>query len=73
MKKEIKSLLKKTVKIAGAACIAAGAVAIVASGTALKAVTQGGAYLAATVKKIAGEQNQSLQAAANTDSPETEC
>lgn len=55
MNRQIKSVLKKTAKIAGVTCIAAGAVAIVTSGTALKAIGEGGKYLVNTVKKIMEE------------------
>lgn len=58
MKKEIKSALKKTVKIACVTCVAAGAVAVVTSGAALKAIEEGGKYLADRVKKIVKETDQ---------------
>lgn len=53
----MKSLLKKSIKIAGVTCVAAGAVALVTSGTALKAIGEGGKYLMKAVKKIVGEQD----------------
>lgn len=52
MNHDAKKMLKKAAKIAGVTCVAAGAVAVVASGAALKAVTAGGKYLKETVKKI---------------------
>lgn len=55
MKQKIKSTLKKTAKIAGVTCIAAGAVAIMTSGAALKAIGEGGKYLAKTIRRIAAE------------------
>jgi len=56
MNKEIKSVVKKTAKIAGVTCIAAGAVALMTSGAALKALTEGAKYLKDTVKKIINEE-----------------
>ena len=53
----MKSLLNKSIKIAGVTCVAAGAVALVTSGTALKAISEGGKYLLKAVKKIAGGQD----------------
>lgn len=55
MNKEIKTILRKTVKLAGVTCVAAGAVALVTSGAALKALTEGGKYLKETVTKILNE------------------
>lgn len=46
------NILKKTVKIAGVTCFALGGAALIASGAALKALTEGGKYLKDTVKKI---------------------
>lgn len=59
MKKEAIVNVKKAAKIAGVTCVAAGAVALVTSGTALKAITEGGKYLADTVKKIVNEETSS--------------
>lgn len=53
----MKSLLKNSIKIAGVTCVAAGAVALVTSGTALKAIGEGGKYLMKAVKEIVGEQD----------------
>lgn len=55
MRKKINSVLIKTAKIAGVTCITAGAIAIMTSSTALKAIGEGGKYLANTVKKIVSE------------------
>ena len=55
MKKEAKSLVKKTAKIAGVTCVAAGAVALMTTGAALKALTEGARYLKNTVQKIMDE------------------
>ena len=41
MKKEIKSILKKTAKIACVTCVAAGAIAFVSSKAALSAILDG--------------------------------
>ena len=56
MKKEAKNLVKKTVKIAGVTCVAAGAIALMTTGAALKALTAGAKYLQDTVKKIIDEE-----------------
>lgn len=55
MKNELKSIAVKSVKLAGVTCVAAGAIALIASGTAVKAVTAGGKYLKETAKKILEE------------------
>ena len=59
MKKEIKSALKKTAKIAGVTCVAAGAVAVMTSGVALKTIAEGGKYLVNTAKRIATGKDES--------------
>ena len=64
MNKEIKSVVKKTAKIAGVTCIAAGAVALMTSGAALKALTEGTKYLKDTVKKIIDEKPEAEAPAA---------
>lgn len=56
MNQEIRTILKKTVKVAGAACFAAGAIAVLTSGAALKAIGEGGRYLVNTVQKIVNEK-----------------
>ena len=61
MKKEIKSMLKKTAKIAGATCLAAGSIAVLTSGVALKAISEGGKHLANTVKRIIDENESTVE------------
>ena len=56
MNLEIKSIVKKTAKIGAVTCVAAGAVALMTTGAALKALTEGAKYLKDTVKKIVGEE-----------------
>lgn len=56
MNKEIETIVKKTAKVAGVTCIAAGAVALMTSAAALKALTEGAKYLQHTVKKIIDEK-----------------
>lgn len=58
MHKEAKSLVKKTAKIAGVTCVAAGAVALMTTGAALKALTEGAKYLKNTVHKIIDEPTE---------------
>ena len=71
---EAKNLVKKTAKIAGVTCIAAGAVALMTTGAALKALTEGAKYLKDTVKKIIDEEPKEeaivQQAAVVETSPE---
>lgn len=57
MEQKIKKIVKKTAKIAGVTCIAAGAIAIVTSKAALQAMLKGGEYLKDTVKKIMEEDS----------------
>ena len=45
MKKKITSIVKKSAKVGAAVCVAAGAVALMTSGAALKALTEGAKYL----------------------------
>lgn len=56
MNKEVKNLVKKTAKIAGVTCVAAGAVALMTTGAALTALAEGAKYLKDTVKKIVDEE-----------------
>lgn len=56
MNQDIESIIKKTVKIAGVTCVAAGAVALVTSAAAVKALAEGGRYLKDTVRKIIDEE-----------------
>lgn len=55
MQKEIKTVLQKSARIAGVTCITAGAIAILTSGAALKAVAEGGKYLVQSIKGIVNE------------------
>lgn len=59
MKKKSTSIVKKSAKIGAAVCVAAGAVALMTSGAALKALTEGAKYLKNTVKKIIDEEAKS--------------
>ena len=52
MKKEVKSILKKTAAVAGVTCIAVGAVAVVSSKAALQAILDGSAYLKNRITEI---------------------
>ena len=72
MSKEIKSIVKKTAKVAGVTCIALGGAALIASGAALKALTAGAVYLKDAVRKIVGEDVVVEAAAAEADFVETE-
>lgn len=69
------NILKKTVKIAGVTCFALGGAALIASGAALKALTEGGKYLKDTVKKIINdkpvEESAIVEEAEETPSVET--
>jgi len=56
MDKKIESALKKSAKIAGVTCLALGGAALIASGAALKALTEGAKYVALSVKKIVDEK-----------------
>ena len=69
MCEEMKIILEKTVRIAAAVCIAAGTVALAASGAALKVMVEGARCLKETVKEIlAGKPaaGKIVQAAAQT-------
>lgn len=55
MDKEMKTIVKKTVKIAGVTCAALGGAALIASGAALKAMTEGAKYLKNAIEKIVNE------------------
>ena len=55
MNKEITTVLKKTVKIAGVTCFALGGAALIASGAALKALAEGAKYMKDSVKEILNE------------------
>ena len=64
MKQEIRSMLKKTARIAGVACLAAGSIAVLTSGAALKAISEGGKYLAGAVKRIIEEKEETAEGGA---------
>ena len=55
MKNEITSIVKKSAKVGAAVFVAAGAIALVTSGAALKALAEGAGYLKNTVTKILRE------------------
>ena len=75
MKKKITSIIKKSAKVGAAVCVAAGAVALMTSGAAMKALTEGGKYLKDTVKKIINdkpvEESAIVEEAEETPSVET--
>jgi len=56
MNQEVKTVLKKTAKIAGVTCLTLGGAALIASGAAVKALTEGAKYLKDAVKEIAREE-----------------
>lgn len=62
MNNEIKNVVKKAAKIAGATCVAAGAVALVTSGAALKAMAEGAKYLKDAVTKILDDNPEQQEA-----------
>lgn len=61
MKKEIKNIAVKSAKLAGVTCVAAGAIALIASGAAVKAVTAGGKYLKDVARRILEEQPEKVE------------
>ena len=65
-KEEAIVVVKKAAKIAGVTCIAAGAVALMTSAAAIKAMTEGAKYLKDTVKKIVDEEPEAEAAAEET-------
>lgn len=69
MKKEITRLVKKTAKVAGITCIAAGAVAIMTSKTAVQTIVKGGEYLKDAVKKILNDEPQADETEAHEEAP----
>lgn len=72
MNKETNNILKKTVKITGVTCIALGGAALIASGAALKAMTEGAKYLKDTIEKIVrGEPDVEAPTAEATTEEET--
>lgn len=56
MKKEATNMALKAAKIAGVTCLALGTAAVITSGAAIKALVEGGKYLADSVKKIIHEE-----------------
>ena len=52
MKHKNSNILKKTIKISTVTCVALGGAALIASGAAVKALTEGAQYLKNTVRKI---------------------
>lgn len=57
MNTEMKNVTIKSAKIAAATCVAFGAVAVMASGAALKAVAEGGKYLKNVIEEIVGDDD----------------
>ena len=51
MKKKITSIVKKSAKVGAAVCVAAGAVALMTSGAALKALTEGAKTLLLSIQE----------------------
>ena len=56
MEKEIKIVLKKSVKIAGVTCFTLGGAALIASGAALKALTEGAKFVKNSIRDIINEK-----------------
>lgn len=56
MNTEMKNVTIKSAKIAAAICVAFGAVAVMASGAALKAVAEGGKYLKNVIEDDDGQE-----------------
>jgi hypothetical protein len=61
MKRKSSNILKKTIKIASVTCFALGGAALIASGAAVKALTEGAKYLKNTVEKIVRETPEAEQ------------
>ena len=57
MDKKIKSMLKKSGKIAGVTCLALSSAALIASGAAVKALVAGAKYVKDSAQKIIDERN----------------
>ena len=70
MNKETKTIVKKTVKIAGVTCVALSGAALIASGAALKAMTEGAKYLKDTIEKIVCEDPEAEAAAGEVPAEE---
>ena len=71
MTKKLINMTKKASKIAGVTCVAAGAVALVASGAAVKAVIEGGKYLKDTVEKIVNSESEPKETETEAQAEET--
>ena len=71
MNSKATSILKKTVKISGVTCIALGGVALIASGAALKALTEGAKYLTKTIRDVIHEEPETVEAEAEAAAQET--
>lgn len=61
MKRKNSNILKKTIKIATATCVVLGGAALITSGAAVKALTEGAKYLKNTVEKIVHETPETEQ------------
>ena len=64
MNKEIKTILKKTTKIACVTCVALGGAAMIASGAALKALAEGARFVKNNVREILAEKSDETVAEA---------
>ena len=56
MKQKTTDILKKTVSVSGITCIALGSTALIASGAALKALTEGAGFLKNAVRAVLAEK-----------------
>lgn len=72
MRKEILSIVRKSAKIAGVTCLAAGVAAVATSGAALKAIAESGKYLARTVKDIIEEKPRQEEVPEAAEAPAEE-
>lgn len=71
MNQEIKTIVKKTAKIAGVTCVAAGAVALMTSAAAIKAMSEGVKYLKSTVQKIIDDDSEPKETEMEVQAEET--
>lgn len=55
------NILKKTIKITGLTCVALGGAALIASGAALKALTEGAKFLKDAVQEIIHEDPKTVE------------
>lgn len=74
MNKEIKTIVKKTARVTGVTCLALGGAALIASGAALKALTEGALYLKERIENIVSDRPESrvLADEAPTEAPAEE-